>query len=94
MTITLSYPQARKGLAIGIAESEQTSAGNLFSRDFLVDNEQQNTNSMSFRALSTFSHIHPPSFWPASIKDPAVIADFVAHRCFTPSWFVVHWAIQ
>ena len=78
----------RKGQAVGIAESEQTSAGNLFSRDFLVDNEQQNTNYLPFRAVTHLSYPFP-SFWPAGVT-----ADFVAHRCFTPSWFVVHWAIR
>ena len=60
---------SEKGQVIDIAESEQTSAGNLFSRDFLVDNEQQNTSYLSFRAL--FPHLpYPfPSFWPAFVKD-------------------------
>jgi hypothetical protein len=82
-----------KGQVIGIAESGQTRAGNLFSRDFLVDNEQQNANCLSFRALFPIFHIYSPHSGQRPSRT-GVIADFVAHRCFTPSWFVVHWAIQ
>jgi len=72
MAIILSLSSgsgSERGQVISIAESEQTSAGNLFSRDFLVDNEQQNTNCLSFQAL--FPHVsYPfPSLWPASVKD-------------------------
>jgi hypothetical protein len=71
ITLSLSSGSERRQL-IGIAESEQTSAGNLFSRDFLVDNEQQNTNCLSFQALFPMSHIH--SLIVASVRQgPALL---------------------
>jgi hypothetical protein len=84
------YSGSEKDKAIGIAESEHTSAGNLFSRDFLVDNEQQNTNCLSFRALFPISHIHSPH----SRQRPALLLilwRIVAPRCLG---LFVHWTIQ
>jgi hypothetical protein len=74
MAIILSLSSgSERGQVIGIAESEQTSAGNLFSRDFLVDNEQQNTNCLSFQAL--FPHVsYPfPSFVASVRQGPALL---------------------